>query len=149
MSLSLFPHMQKVYTWNLAFKIDFCRFVYSSFCISLFFPFILFRRETSPFGMKVSIVEPGAFSTGILQFTLESFQTSWNKAPTEAKEVYGQLYFDNCELKFGQLGSRLHIYLVAGGCNKNAEPTTVQKTMEDLKNIYSIKLVKKLIICLK
>ncbi|XP_058028655.1 17-beta-hydroxysteroid dehydrogenase type 6-like [Ahaetulla prasina] len=52
------------------------------------------RREISPFGIKVSIVEPGAFSTGILQSTLESFQTSWNKVLSETKEVYGQLYFD-------------------------------------------------------
>ncbi|KAM3847079.1 17-beta-hydroxysteroid dehydrogenase type 6-like isoform 1-T1 [Vipera latastei] len=53
------------------------------------------RRELSPFGMKVSIVEPGAFKTSIMQSTLDSFQTSWNKTPSETKEYYGQLYFDN------------------------------------------------------
>uniref|UniRef100_A0A0B8RYT5 17-beta-hydroxysteroid dehydrogenase type 6-like n=1 Tax=Philothamnus irregularis TaxID=1899461 RepID=A0A0B8RYT5_9SAUR len=53
------------------------------------------RRELSPFGIKVSIVEPGAFTTGIVQFTLDSFQNSWNKASSETKEVYGQLCFDN------------------------------------------------------
>ncbi|KAM6472842.1 17-beta-hydroxysteroid dehydrogenase type 6-like isoform 2-T3 [Liasis olivaceus] len=53
------------------------------------------RRELSPFGIKVSIVEPGAFSTCILQFTLDSFQKSWNKTLSETKEVYGQLYFDD------------------------------------------------------
>uniref|UniRef100_A0A8C6XCX8 Retinol dehydrogenase 16-like n=1 Tax=Naja naja TaxID=35670 RepID=A0A8C6XCX8_NAJNA len=58
----------------------------------------ILRREISPFGMKVSIIEPGAFSTSILQSTLESFQTSWNKALSETKEVYGQLYFDNCDI---------------------------------------------------
>ncbi|XP_070596775.1 17-beta-hydroxysteroid dehydrogenase type 6-like isoform X2 [Erythrolamprus reginae] len=55
----------------------------------------ILRREISSFGMKVSIVEPGAFSTNILQTTLDSFQISWNKAHSETREVYGQLYFDN------------------------------------------------------
>lgn len=98
--------------------------------------------------MKVSIVEPGAFKTGILQSTLDSLQTSWNKTLPETKEHYGHQYFDNSELKFEQLGCRLHIYLVGGGCITNAEPTT-HGIMEDLKNIYSIKLVKELIMCLK
>ncbi|XP_063149809.1 retinol dehydrogenase 16-like isoform X1 [Candoia aspera] len=53
------------------------------------------RRELSPFGIKVSIVEPGAFNTCILQRTLDSFQTSWNKTLSETKKAYGQLFFDN------------------------------------------------------
>ncbi|XP_032066786.1 17-beta-hydroxysteroid dehydrogenase type 6-like isoform X2 [Thamnophis elegans] len=53
------------------------------------------RREISPFGMKVSIIEPGTFRTSISQPTIDNFQTSWNKALSETKEVYGQLYFDN------------------------------------------------------
>lgn len=80
--------------------------------------FILLRRELSPFGMKVSIVEPGAFKTSIIQSTLDSFQTSWNKTPSETKEYYGQLYVDNCELKFEQLGCRLHIYLIGVGVSQ-------------------------------
>ncbi|KAG8129489.1 hypothetical protein E2320_016210 [Naja naja] len=74
----------------------------------------ILRREISPFGMKVSIIEPGAFSTSILQSTLESFQTSWNKALSETKEVYGQLYFDNFLKVFQNLqeNSNKNLFLV-------------------------------------
>ncbi|XP_032146177.1 17-beta-hydroxysteroid dehydrogenase type 6 isoform X2 [Sapajus apella] len=69
------------------------------YCVSKFgveaFSDIL-RRELRHFGVKISIVEPGYFRTGMTNLTqsLEGVKQSWEKAPKHIKETYGQQYFD-------------------------------------------------------
>ncbi|XP_040846252.1 retinol dehydrogenase 16-like [Ochotona curzoniae] len=52
------------------------------------------RRELSPFGVKVAIIEPGYFPTNIasMESFLKSLQASWDQASPEIKEIYGQEY---------------------------------------------------------
>ncbi|XP_058529726.1 retinol dehydrogenase 16-like [Ochotona princeps] len=52
------------------------------------------RRELSPFGVKVAIIEPGVFQTNLtsMESFLRSLQASWDQASPEVKEVYGQGY---------------------------------------------------------
>ncbi|XP_010335509.2 17-beta-hydroxysteroid dehydrogenase type 6 isoform X2 [Saimiri boliviensis] len=69
------------------------------YCVSKFgveaFSDIL-RRELRHFGVKISIVEPGYFRTGMTNLTqsLEGVKQNWEKAPKHIKETYGQQYFD-------------------------------------------------------
>uniref|UniRef100_A0A8C3XSI3 RDH16 dehydrogenase n=1 Tax=Chelydra serpentina TaxID=8475 RepID=A0A8C3XSI3_CHESE len=65
------------------------------------------RRELLPFGVKVSIIEPGAFGTQILntQIIKDMLQEVWSRAPAEIKETYGQRYFDTYSEQFLQLTS--------------------------------------------
>ncbi|XP_006859517.1 PREDICTED: 17-beta-hydroxysteroid dehydrogenase type 6 [Chrysochloris asiatica] len=54
------------------------------------------RRELQHFGVKISIVEPGYFRTGMtdLQLSLEKMKQAWEEAPADIKETYGQQFFD-------------------------------------------------------
>ncbi|XP_003405610.1 17-beta-hydroxysteroid dehydrogenase type 6 [Loxodonta africana] len=59
------------------------------------------RRELQHFGVKISIVEPGYFRTGMtdMQQSLEAVKRAWEEAPTDIKETYGQHFFDAyCDL---------------------------------------------------
>ncbi|XP_075190564.1 retinol dehydrogenase 7-like [Anomaloglossus baeobatrachus] len=53
------------------------------------------RQELSDFGVKVSIVEPGAFNTSmtILPFIKKSIEDKWQMLPAETKKIYGEEYF--------------------------------------------------------
>ncbi|XP_075708137.1 retinol dehydrogenase 7-like [Rhinoderma darwinii] len=53
------------------------------------------RRELNDFGVKVSIVEPGAFNTSlsVLPFIKKSVEDKWQMLPTETKRIYGEQYF--------------------------------------------------------
>ncbi|XP_075408921.1 retinol dehydrogenase 16-like [Tenrec ecaudatus] len=50
------------------------------------------RRELSFFGVKVAMIEPGFFKTGITdkENMIQNFQALWKKAPPEVQEIYGE-----------------------------------------------------------
>lgn len=54
------------------------------------------RRELSPFGVKVTMIEPGFFKTPITDShaARENFSRAWDQASSEVKQSYGQQYFD-------------------------------------------------------
>ncbi|XP_073519480.1 retinol dehydrogenase 7-like [Phyllobates terribilis] len=53
------------------------------------------RQELNDFGVKVSIVEPGAFNTSltILPLIKKSIEDKWQMLPPETKMIYGEEYF--------------------------------------------------------
>uniref|UniRef100_A0A8C5MDU7 Uncharacterized protein n=1 Tax=Leptobrachium leishanense TaxID=445787 RepID=A0A8C5MDU7_9ANUR len=53
------------------------------------------RRELKPFGVKVSIIEPGFFKTDILnsERIQESIKKVWNKVSKQIQDIYGEQYF--------------------------------------------------------
>ncbi|KAM9114864.1 retinol dehydrogenase 7-like [Pangshura tecta] len=63
------------------------------------------RRELLPFGVKVCIIEPGAFRTPILntQLMQDMVKEVWGRVPAEIQESYGQRYFDTYYEQFLQL----------------------------------------------
>ncbi|XP_062975828.1 retinol dehydrogenase 16-like [Elgaria multicarinata webbii] len=52
------------------------------------------RRELLPFGVKLSIVEPGAFCTPIVQNAEGCVSIQWNLARSEIRETYGKQYLE-------------------------------------------------------
>ncbi|KAF3826105.1 hypothetical protein GH733_006219, partial [Mirounga leonina] len=54
------------------------------------------KRELQHFGVKISIVEPGYFRTGMTepQQCLEKLKQAWEEVPVHIKEAYGQKFFD-------------------------------------------------------
>lgn len=53
----------------------------------------------SPFAVKIAIVEPGYFRTGMtnVQDNLECLEQQWVKVPKEVRDTYGQTYYDSSE----------------------------------------------------
>ncbi|XP_023499580.2 17-beta-hydroxysteroid dehydrogenase type 6 isoform X1 [Equus caballus] len=74
------------------------------------------RRELQHFGVKISMVEPGFFSTGMtnVQESLEKLKQTWEEVPTHIKESYGQKLFDAYynQIKQGLLGASTNLNLV-------------------------------------
>ncbi|XP_028613265.1 retinol dehydrogenase 16-like, partial [Grammomys surdaster] len=52
------------------------------------------RRELSYFGVKVAIIEPGHFKTGMTSRgrLSSSFQMLWDQTSSEIREIYGEKY---------------------------------------------------------
>ncbi|XP_042304449.1 retinol dehydrogenase 16-like [Sceloporus undulatus] len=55
------------------------------------------RRELRPFGVQVSIIEPGSFMTSIALRWDEDLRRIWNRVPSDIKECYGQQYLEGCK----------------------------------------------------
>ncbi|XP_053564135.1 retinol dehydrogenase 7-like [Bombina bombina] len=53
------------------------------------------RREMHDFGVKVSIIEPGAFRTPIIHYEphFKNLERLWNNLPAEIKDSYGEQYY--------------------------------------------------------
>ena len=51
------------------------------------------RREMSPWGVLVSMIEPGLFKTSISDPLLESLKRLWYNLSPEMKKDYGEDYF--------------------------------------------------------
>ncbi|XP_069345793.1 17-beta-hydroxysteroid dehydrogenase type 6-like isoform X1 [Eulemur rufifrons] len=56
----------------------------------------ILRRELRHFGVKISIIEPGYFKTGMTEVkkSLGKVKQAWEEAPVHIKESYGQQFFD-------------------------------------------------------
>ncbi|XP_015678380.1 retinol dehydrogenase 7-like [Protobothrops mucrosquamatus] len=52
------------------------------------------RRELSPFGIRVSIIEPGGFATNMLNNAEQHLEGVFSRMPPHVKEYYGQPYLD-------------------------------------------------------
>ncbi|XP_003217011.2 retinol dehydrogenase 7 isoform X1 [Anolis carolinensis] len=88
------------------------------------------RRELSPFGIKVSIIEPSAFTTSILNNVEVNFRKTWDRAPSDIKEVYGQQYLESCCTLINQVyvkKANTNLYLVTD-CMEHALTSQYPRT---------------------
>ncbi|KAG9470308.1 retinol dehydrogenase 7-like [Eleutherodactylus coqui] len=81
------------------------------------------RRELKDFGIKVSIVEPGAFKTNIAMLSSvgKNVEDKWKTLPAETKKIYGEQYFKTYLDNLNQLvtSGTSKIYLVTN-CMEHA-----------------------------
>ena len=60
------------------------------------------RREMSPWGVLVSLIEPGTFKTSIQGPLPGSFKRLWDDLSPEMKEDYGEKYFHEGKFIFSR-----------------------------------------------
>ncbi|XP_042307417.1 retinol dehydrogenase 7-like [Sceloporus undulatus] len=88
------------------------------------------RRELLPFGVKVSIIEPGGFATNPNMYTIEeTLRSTWNQVPSDIKDAYGQQYFEYYHKAFQDLIKTLSkdLYLVTD-CMEHALTSCYPRT---------------------
>ena len=68
----------------------------------------------SPWGVPVSIIEPGRFKTNVSDSIPESVTRLWNDLSTEMKEDYGEKYYQKCKSCF-VLYPTIQLYHGRGG----------------------------------
>ena len=57
------------------------------------------RREMCPWGVLVSMIEPGMFQTGIAHTVAETIKQFWNNLSPAMKEDYGDKRLDGSKSK--------------------------------------------------
>ena len=55
------------------------------------------RREMSPWGVLVSVIEPGRFKTSISNLIIDSVKQLWEDLSPELKKDYGDKYLQKCK----------------------------------------------------
>ncbi|KAH0629132.1 hypothetical protein JD844_010973 [Phrynosoma platyrhinos] len=92
-------------------------------------------RELRPFGVSVSIIEPGNFYTGINKELNNYFSTLWSKVPADIRELYGQQYWKNC-VNYDLLGSTIVPGGFPTGLNKAfGRQDLLGETLEDIAEL--------------
>lgn len=63
------------------------------------------------FGIKVSIIEPGFFKTGVTSLAVieKDLQRLWDRLSPEVRDSYGVQYFDKCKKKWFNLSSNRNL----------------------------------------
>uniref|UniRef100_A0A8C3XJA1 Retinol dehydrogenase 1 n=1 Tax=Chelydra serpentina TaxID=8475 RepID=A0A8C3XJA1_CHESE len=104
-TLKLLPLLKKAKgrVVNVASVMGRLAFVGGGYCLSKWgveaFSDIL-RRDMQHFGVKVSIIEPGCFKTGVTSSEVleRDLLRLWNQLTPEVRESYGDKYFVECKL---------------------------------------------------
>ncbi|MEE6521847.1 hypothetical protein FKM82_020180 [Ascaphus truei] len=69
------------------------------------------RRDMQHFGVKVSIIEPGFFKTGVTSLDIieKDLHRLWDRLTPEVRHSYGDIYFNKC--KYGNIYIYLYIHM--------------------------------------
>ncbi|XP_047722817.1 retinol dehydrogenase 16 isoform X1 [Prionailurus viverrinus] len=101
------------------------------------------RRELSYFGVKVAVIEPGFFNTGVTnsEKISRAIQEAWDQASPEVKEIYGEKFLASVKKSVKKLKSTCcnNLYLVTN-CVEHAltacHPRTRYSSGWDAKLLY-------------